>query len=163
MIRVDPLIIALPVNGKIVVAATALLAQLDVPIKLPIIPDDALIEVTTNPPVTINPFGNEIEPEKYDADIAVVAKDAVGGINVIEVAALDVVANDAVGGTKVIDVAALAVIAFTALFAQLAVPNIVPTLVILFPPNDKSPAIARAPFTNKYCVWSSALNPNRFP
>ena len=112
----------------------------------------------------------------YDADVA---NDAVVGTNVIEVAALAVVANDeertnpatydavvandAVVGIKVIESAALAVIADTALFAQLAVPNIVPTFVILLPPNDKSPLIALAPFTNKYFVWSSALNPNKFP
>jgi hypothetical protein len=45
----------------------------------------------------------------------VVAKDAVAGVNVIDVAALAVVANEAVGGVKVMDVAALAVIACDAL------------------------------------------------
>jgi hypothetical protein len=52
----------------------ALLAQLAVPIRFPSIPEDALIEVTTNPPVTINPFGNVMEPEKYDADTALLAQ-----------------------------------------------------------------------------------------
>ena len=52
----------------------ALLAQLAVPIRFPSIPEEALIEVTTNPPVTINPFGNVMEPEKYDADTALVAQ-----------------------------------------------------------------------------------------
>ena len=50
--------------------------------------------------------------------------------------------------------------AVNALVAQLAVPNnelvievaeILFTLVILFPPRDKSPCIALSPSTNKYC------------
>jgi len=112
---------AVPVNGPMNNEADTVVASID--------------------PVTINPAGNDIDPVKYDAVAAVVAKDAVAGMNVMEFAALAVVA----------------------LFAQLAVPNIVPTFVILLPPNDKSPLIARVPFTNKYCVWSSALNPNKFP
>ena len=31
------------------------------------------------------------------------------------------------------------------------------------PPNPKLAAISLAPSTNKYWVWSSALNPNKFP
>ena len=54
------------------------------------------------------------------ANEAEVAKEAVGGTNVIEVAALAVVANEDVDGTKVIDVAADAVV------AKLLVPANVP-------------------------------------
>ena len=42
--------------------------------RLPIIPLEALIEVTCKPPVTINPFGKVMDPEKYEA---VCASDAV--------------------------------------------------------------------------------------
>ena len=61
-----------------------------------------------------------------DADVA---KDAVGGTNVIEVAALDVVAKEAVAGVNVIAVATDAVVAndeLIALLAQLDVPINVP-------------------------------------
>ena len=73
--------------------------------------------MTNNDPVTSNPFGKLIYPVKDDAVAAVVAKDAVGGIKVMDVAADDVVAKDAE----------------TTLLAQLAVPNVDPLWV---PIND---------------------------
>jgi hypothetical protein len=73
--------------------------------------------VTNNDPVTSNPFGKLIYPVKDDAVAAVVAKDAVGGVKVIEVAADAVVANED-------DIT---------LLAQLLVPNVDPLWV---PIND---------------------------
>ena len=58
-------------------------------------------------------------PEGYTYD-AVVANDAVEGVNVILVAALAVVANEDVFGVNVILVAALAVVANDALTTLLA-------------------------------------------
>jgi len=53
----------------------------------------------------------EVAAEAVVANEEVVAKEAVAGIKVIEVAADDVVENEAVGGTNVMEVAALAVVA----------------------------------------------------
>ena len=62
--------------------------------------------------------------------------------------------------------------AVSAFLAQLAVPNnelvievaeISSTLVISYPPRDKSPCIALVPSTNKYCWWSSESNPSKLP
>ena len=88
------------------------------------------------PPVNPSPAVSEVIPlpalGAYEADnakLALVANDAVAGINVMEVAAEEVVANDAVDGVNVMEVAALAVVAkelLIALDAQLDVPIKVP-------------------------------------
>jgi hypothetical protein len=130
-------------------------ADVMLPEKLPVLICRELDTVPTGNPVG-KTYDDEIAKLAVTERLAVAADEA----DVANVAKLDVDANDAVDGVNVILVAALAV---TALFAQLAVPNIVPTFVMLFPPNDRFPAIARVPFTNKYCGWSSADNPSRFP
>ena len=90
--------------------------------------------MTNNDPVTSNPFGKLIYPVKDDAVAAVVAKDAVAGIKVMDVAADDVVAKDA-------DIT---------LLAQLLVPNnelvIPPFVTVILPDNILSdPVIVDEP------------------
>ena len=90
-------------------ALTAVLASpINEPVKLPVL---IWVELLTIP------VGNIV-----GANDAVVAKDDVSGVNVMDVAADAVVAKDAVNGVNVIDVAADAVVANDALVAVLASP-----------------------------------------
>jgi len=66
----------------------------------------------------------EVAAEAVVANEEVVAKEAVAGIKVIEVAADDVVENEAVGGTNVMEVAALAVVENDAVVANDAVAGV---------------------------------------
>jgi phage/plasmid primase-like uncharacterized protein len=103
-----------PSKYDAVCAVTALLAQLLVPISVPV-NDPLKLPVLICADDDTVPEGNIVGANEAD-----VANDAVVGINVILVAADAVVANDAVTGVNVIDVAADA---DTELLAQLDVPN----------------------------------------